>query len=70
MSALAVNYIYNPFTGFFKGLLVMFEIVGYSRAAAHLSSLGYHKEAKNCMMQVKQLKSRQVEVNSNLKGWV
>lgn len=32
------------------------EIVGYSRAAAHLASLGYHEEAKNCMMQIAKLK--------------
>ena len=70
MSALAINYIYNPFAGFFKGLMVMFEIVGYSRAAAHLASLGYYKEAEECMMQIKQLKNRKVEVNSNLNGWV
>jgi len=56
MSALAINYIYNPFAGFFKGLMAMFEIVGYSRAAAHLASLGYYEEAKKCMMQAKKLK--------------
>ena len=33
------------------------EVVGYSRAAAHLASLGYHEEAKNCMMQIAKLKS-------------
>jgi len=70
MSALAVNYIYNPFAGFFKGILATFEIVGYSRAAAHLATLGYHEEAKKCMMQVKQLKNRKAETNPNLKGWV
>lgn len=33
------------------------EIVGYSRAASHLASMGYHEEAKNCMMQVKRLRN-------------
>lgn len=33
------------------------EVAGYSRAAAHLASLGYHKEAKHCMMQIAKLKS-------------
>jgi hypothetical protein len=33
------------------------EVVGYSRAAAHLASLGYYDEAKHCMMQVAKLKS-------------
>ena len=32
------------------------EVVGYSRAAAHLSYMGYHDEAKECMMQVAKLK--------------
>ena len=32
------------------------EVVGYSRAAVHLASLGYHKEAKECMMQIAKLK--------------
>ena len=33
------------------------EVVGYSRAAAHLASLGYHEEAKHCMEQIAKLKS-------------
>lgn len=33
-----------------------FEIMGYARAAAELTRLGYHKEAKNCIMQVKRLR--------------
>lgn len=32
------------------------EVVGYSRAAAHLASLGYYQESKNCMMKVAELK--------------
>ena len=39
------------------GFLNWCEVVGYSRAAAHLASLGYHEEAKNCMMQIAKLKS-------------
>jgi ferritin len=41
------------YTGFQKWC----EVVGYSRAAAHLASLGYHEEAKHCMMQIAKLKS-------------
>ena len=33
------------------------EIVGYSRAASHLASLGYYEESKNCMMQIAKLKN-------------
>jgi hypothetical protein len=32
------------------------EVVGYSRAAAHLASQGQYDLAKNCMMQVAKLK--------------
>ena len=32
------------------------EVVGYSRAAAHLASQGYYEEAKNCMEQIAKLK--------------
>jgi len=39
------------------GFLNWCEVIGYSRAAAHLASLGYYEEAKNCMMQVAKLKS-------------
>lgn len=33
-----------------------FEIIGYSRAAAHLAYLGYYEESKQCMMEIKKLK--------------
>jgi hypothetical protein len=67
MSTLAINYVFNPFTGFFKKLVIAFEIIGYSRAASELARLGYYEEAKTCMMQIKALKA---ETNENLKGWV
>jgi len=41
----------------FDGFCNWCEVVGYSRAASHLASLGYYKEAKNCMDQIKRLKS-------------
>jgi len=41
---------------FWQGVKTTCEIIGYSRAASHLATLGYHKEAKNCMMQVAKLK--------------
>lgn len=56
MSTLAINYVVNPLAGFWKGLNTTFEILGYSRAAAHLASLGYHEEAKNCMMEIAKLR--------------
>jgi hypothetical protein len=45
---------------YFQKLLARFlrwtEVVGYSRAAAHLASQGQYDLAKNCMMQVAKLK--------------
>jgi hypothetical protein len=56
MSALAINYVVNPLSGFWKGLQKTFEIAGYAKAAAELSRLGYYEEAKHCMMMVKKIK--------------
>jgi hypothetical protein len=56
MAALTMNYVVKPFSGFWKSFLTWTEIVGYSRASAHLASLGYYDEAKNCMMQIAKLK--------------
>lgn len=41
---------------FWQGLKNFAEVAGYARAAAHLSSLGYHDEAKHCMEQVAKLR--------------
>ena len=38
------------------GFMNWCEVVGYSRAAAHLASQGYYKEAKHCMEQIAKLK--------------
>jgi len=38
------------------GFLKWTEVIGYSRAAAHLASQGYYKEAKHCMEQLAKLK--------------
>lgn len=56
MTAMAMNYVVNPFSNFGRGLMRTFEIAGYARAASELARLGYHEEAKNCMMQIKKLK--------------
>lgn len=44
------------FRKFWQKFNTFCEVVGYSRAASHLASLGYHDEAKECMMQVKRLR--------------
>ena len=50
-----------------QGFMNFCEVAGYSRAAAHLTTLGYHEQAKNCMKQLAKLKA---ETNENLNGWV
>ena len=58
MTTLVMNSIVNPFRGVGRGFWNFCEVVGYSRAAAELTRMGLHKEAKACMMQVKALKSK------------
>lgn len=58
MTALVQTYIANPFAGFTRGFMNFVEIIGYSRAASELARHGYYEEAKNCMMQVKALRSK------------
>ena len=48
MTALAMNYVVNPFGNLRKSLFRTFEIIGYARAAGELQRLGYLEEAKNC----------------------
>lgn len=57
MTTLAMNYVVNPFSNFWASFKRWSEVVGYSRAAAHLASLGYQEEAKECMLQVAKLKN-------------
>lgn len=56
MATMVLNTIANPFRGFLKGFWKFCEIAGYSRAAAHLASIGLQEEAKQCMMEIKKLK--------------
>lgn len=51
-----MKYTFAPLSGFWDRCMKVTEIMGYSRAAAHLASMGLHEEAKNCMMQIKELK--------------
>jgi len=55
MTTLVMNA-FTPVNTFFRGFMNFCEVLGYSRAATHLAMLGYHKEAKECMMQVAKLK--------------
>jgi hypothetical protein len=40
-----------------QSIATTFEVVGYARAASHLTTLGYHEEAKHCMLEIRKLKS-------------
>ena len=46
----------NPLAGFFRGIQRSLTIAGHARAAAELSRMGYHAEAKAIMMELKNLK--------------
>ena len=50
------TYITNR-QSFWEKLMITFEIIGYSRAASELARLGLYKESKECMMQIKRLRS-------------
>jgi len=52
-----MNSIVNPFRGFGKGFWNFCEVLGYSRAASELARMGLHKEAKACMMQIKNIRA-------------
>ena len=60
MATLAMEYIVSPLGGFLmdfaNGFRMLFEVVSKSRAAAQMTRLGYHEEAKRLMMEIKQLK--------------
>jgi hypothetical protein len=56
MTAIAMNYVVNPFANIGRAFMRSCEVIGYSRAAAHLASLGFHEEAKKCMLEVAKLK--------------
>lgn len=56
MTTLVLNHFANPFTYFFKSLFRSFEIIGYSRAATELSTMGYHEEAAKCIKMLNELR--------------
>lgn len=60
MSTLVISYTVNPIWSGLKRIGKSFyafmEMAQYARAASELARLGYHKEAKNAMMQYKNIK--------------
>ena len=63
MTTLLMEYAVSPIGNFFvdiaNGLRVTFEIAGRSRAAAEMTRLGYHKEAKALMMEIKEIRGEE-----------
>ena len=43
---------------FGRKVIETFEIAGQARAAAELARMGYHEEAKNCILRIKELKGK------------
>jgi hypothetical protein len=55
MTALVANYVFSPLSGLWSSLDRFTQTVGYSRAAAELARMGYHEEAKKCMMHIQEM---------------
>ena len=57
MTAIAMNYVVNPFARFYQSIQRSLVIAGHVRAAAELARMGYHAESKAVMMELKNLKA-------------
>jgi hypothetical protein len=55
MSTIAINYIVNPFSNFFKTFQYAFEVAGMARAATELRRMGYEKEYQIIMKQIREI---------------
>ena len=56
MTAIAMNYVVNPFARIFSAIQHSLLIAGHARAAAELARMGYHAESKAVMMELKKLR--------------
>ena len=60
MTTLLMEYAVSPIGGLLvdcaNGFRTFFEVVGRSRAAAELTRMGYHAEAKKLMMEIKHIR--------------
>ena len=56
MTAIAMNYVVNPFARIFSSIQHSLLIAGHARAAAELARMGYHAESKAVMMELKKLR--------------
>ncbi len=51
-----IYFISLPFSWLWDSLDRTTAVIGYSRAAAELSRLGYYEQAKQCMLEVSKIK--------------
>jgi len=56
MTTAVMNYVFSPLSGIWGSIYRTCEVIGYSRAAAELARHGYYDQAKECMLQVAELK--------------
>jgi len=56
MTVIAYNLIASPFAGLGRKIMNKLEIIGYARAAQHLTMHGYYEEAKQCILMADKLK--------------
>ena len=57
MTALAMNYVVNPFVKFFDTLSFAFEMAGMMRAARELYRLGYIKEYEQTLDTIRKMQA-------------
>ena len=57
MTAIAMNYVVNPFAKIYNAIQNSLLIAGHARAAAELARMGYYKESKAVMMELQKLKA-------------
>ena len=53
MTDIAIKYVANPLTSFFKRLMKVVEAIGNARAAEQLYRMGYTKEARDIIMRAR-----------------
>tara|TARA_B100001094_G_scaffold60691_1_gene56251 strand:+ start:484 stop:684 length:201 start_codon:yes stop_codon:yes gene_type:complete len=63
MTTLAMEYVVSPLGNFLidfaNGFRTFFEVAGRARAAAEMTRLGYHREAKALMMEIKEIRGEE-----------
>jgi hypothetical protein len=58
MSTATMSFIFSPLSGLWSSFDRFTQTIGYSRAAAELARMGYHEEAKKCMMHIQEIHNK------------